>query len=234
MSEPTPQDLTEEEKIPANIEDEPTPNREPQPETPSSSIQTQPLHCFAGPETCEECRKAQEEETRRIDEEKRQAEKILQEAQRSRQNVELEAQNASVESEKKIVEQERTRIKKAVFLEALAKTMGENGKACDMAEITRETYHDWCRKYPEFKEAVRQVKADALEDVEDIAIKLVRRGHPSMVRWWLERNTEKFKPHTVMEVIPGNAIVFEDMNQTHEDETDNKQQIPVALPGEET
>jgi len=219
-----------EEKIPAILEEVKTPNREPQPETPSSSIQPPPLHCFAGPETCDECRKAEEAEKRRLDEEEA---KRNEKSQPTGQNGGLEAQNAPVSEEKRKEDQERTRIKKEMFLEALAKTLGDITDACKIIEINKKTYYEWMREDERFKDAVRQVHVEAIDDVKSIAIKLVRRAHPPTVRWWLQCKTEEFKPKSAVEVTPGNAVVFEDMSQPNDDETTRESEIQIPLPAED-
>lgn len=53
------------------------------------------------------------------------------------------------------IEQKRTTAKKKLFLAIFSMTLGSVTKTCKYARIARDTYYDWCKKDPEFAEAVK-------------------------------------------------------------------------------
>jgi hypothetical protein len=60
-----------------------------------------------------------------------------------------------MESQNQKTEQKRTAAKKKLFLLIFSFTLGSVTRACKHAKIARDTYYDWCKKDPEFAQAVK-------------------------------------------------------------------------------
>ena len=61
------------------------------------------------------------------------------------------------------LEQDRTKANKKLFLAVFSMTLGNVTKACQRAQIHRDTYYDWCKRDPEFIEAAKSAAYEGLE-----------------------------------------------------------------------
>lgn len=109
-------------------------------------------------------------------------------------------------------DQDRTRIKKKLFLEVLSETMGNIKQTCQTVDISRQTFYDWRHSDPDFRKALLDVEAGIIEDAEGVLGALIRRGDGPSVRFLLQTRSDKYKPKSRLEVIPGSAdgLSFED------------------------
>jgi hypothetical protein len=112
-------------------------------------------------------------------------------------------------------EQERTRIKKRLLVEAYQQTYGSISRACRMADISRSTYYEWVQNDPVFKKEIESSSQMIMDDVEGQLLRLIQKGHPPSIRYWLDRRHPKFKPHSKTEIETSsqeNKITFVDMS----------------------
>lgn len=96
-------------------------------------------------------------------------------------------------------DQERTVIKKGIFLEVYAKTMGTVTLACERADINRDTFYQWKATDDEFAKAVVEIERRRVDMAEDRVFKLIQQDDGPTVRWYLERVSPKYKARQVLE-----------------------------------
>jgi len=107
-------------------------------------------------------------------------------------------------------EQERTKVKKRMFLEYFAKSMGIVRLACQKIDVSRSTFYDWKAKDKEFTEALLTVEAQRNDEVEDRLFQRIREGSGADIRYYLTCRNSKYKPRSVQEVITGDRT-YEDL-----------------------
>ena len=80
----------------------------------------------------------------------------------------------------------------AKFIEAF--NNGYNAtEASDFAGVSRQTYYDWCKKYPDFKEKTDAAKTAITRRAKEVIIKLIKDGDAAMARWYLEKRDPDFR-----------------------------------------
>lgn len=81
-------------------------------------------------------------------------------------------------------------IKKAVLI-ALERSLGVVSEACKKAGIGRTTFYEWCRQDKEFKEAVNDVEAVALDFAESQLFKNIAAGKEASLIFYLKTKGRK-------------------------------------------
>ena len=145
------------------------------------------------------------------------------------QNASLEGQNGAQEGEKKKEEQERTRIGKKAFRDIYPAKTIVISEALRHLGIGRRTYYKWMDEDPDFRAAVEQAEKDVNDFTEDKLMQKIKEGHGPSIRYRLDRRHPKYKPHVVNELIPGNAVVFEDFTDP-EYEATRESEISRTVP----
>lgn len=107
-------------------------------------------------------------------------------------------------------ERESTKLKKAVFLDVYANTMGTITLACQKADIDRTTYYAWKNTDGEFAAKLIEIEKMRADMVDDRIYKLIQKDDAATIRWYAERTMEKYKSKSHVEHEVSN-IDFSDM-----------------------
>ena len=131
-------------------------------------------------------------------------------------------------------EQERTRVKKELFLNIFAKTLGSVTASCDKIGIERKTYYRWRNDDENFAMAINNCWARKLDDVEQQLNKKILSGDTSAIRYFLDRRHPSYMPK--LKVITPNEgersmesilkdCEWADNNEQYEIKTEDEQDI---------
>lgn len=111
--------------------------------------------------------------------------------------------------------------KKKQFLELYRETKGFISDITRALEIDRSTYYKWLENDEEFAVAVAECEAEINDEMKQLLIhKAQGDGDTTALIFWLKNKHPEFKPgqmnvQTNIQVNNGNAIVFEDFNETN-------------------
>lgn len=118
-------------------------------------------------------------------------------------------------------EQARTTIKKALFLECFAKSMGVVLDACQKAEVSRALYYVWKKEDPEFARKLEEVTEKRNSYVEDKLFQKIENGDGPSIRFYLNAKHADYKKKVVNEIYTG--------DKTLEDIIDEQNRINAEL-----
>jgi len=76
--------------------------------------------------------------------------------------------------------------KKELFLKAYRESLGNISKACEMAKVRRNTYYDWIKNDPGFREKVMEVDESFLDLAESVLLKKIRKEDLKAVIYFLD------------------------------------------------
>lgn len=69
-------------------------------------------------------------------------------------------------------------------------------EACNYADISRETYYQWCREMPELSDTFAKARTMVSERAKAIVVDAIDKGDINAAKWWLERrNKKEFGPN---------------------------------------
>jgi hypothetical protein len=91
-------------------------------------------------------------------------------------------------------EQGRTRIKKKLFLDMYYRTLGSISYTCRLTQIARSTYYEWMERDGEFRGSVEMTILMIQDEVEGRLMRLIRKGHPASIRYYLDRRHPNYMP----------------------------------------
>jgi hypothetical protein len=92
------------------------------------------------------------------------------------------------------MEQSCATIKKKEFLEAYRRSSGSITAVCEAVGISRETFYDWQRKDPAFKQQMASARSALNEEVEDLLMeKIFIDKNISCIRYYLERRHPAYR-----------------------------------------
>lgn len=107
-------------------------------------------------------------------------------------------------------ERQSTRIKKLRFLEAYRATHGNVSLAAKYAGIHRDTYYEWVKDDPEFKDETEYVLWELNSIVEDKLLEKIMQGDGPSIRFYLShRHPDYIRKSTPVVAQP--IVTLEDL-----------------------
>jgi hypothetical protein len=82
-------------------------------------------------------------------------------------------------------EQERTKEKRDLFLQGFSEYACNISATCKAVSISRETYYDWRRKYPEFAKACDDAEESMIDFAESKLMKQIDVGNMTAIIFFL-------------------------------------------------
>lgn len=80
---------------------------------------------------------------------------------------------------------------KDVLIKALEKNLGIVTPACKEVGISRDTFYEWCRKDPEFKEKVDDINEVTLDFVESQLLRNIKDGSERSILFYMKYKARK-------------------------------------------
>lgn len=123
---------------------------------------------------------------------------------------------------------ERVKAGKRIFLSFWPESKGIVSVCAKKAGVSTDTFYDWKKADPVFKQALKRVMENFLDELEDVAKgkALIEKDGP-MVRYMLDRTHPLYKPKSRIEFTPGAGESLEDLfdrDGTIEETHGNKQE----------
>ncbi len=111
--------------------------------------------------------------------------------------------------------------KQNAFLKALAESQGLISYACDKIHISRQTYYNWCEKYPDFAERADEISEATLDRVESKLLQAINDDNIAAIIFYLKT---KGKKRGYIEQFDNNIITnpFEKLMKELPDEEDDE------------
>lgn len=102
------------------------------------------------------------------------------------------------------------------FLEIYKAHAGHIQKSCNVYGINNSTYYDWCKKYPEFKQATLDVKEELRGFWDDCALKEMAKGNSAILQLTHKslKGTNKFPITNALNYDFGGIKTIEDIKTT--------------------
>lgn len=78
------------------------------------------------------------------------------------------------------------RRRQKAFLEAYDKSLSNISVACKQIGISRNTFYDWCKKYPDFNEKINEFDEGILDFAETMLMKNIREQKEASIFFFLK------------------------------------------------
>jgi len=77
------------------------------------------------------------------------------------------------------------------FLEKLKDALGIVSAACQATGISRQTYYNWCKSDPEFRDAAEDTIEERIDVAEAALVKSIKEGVPASIIFFLKTKAKK-------------------------------------------
>jgi len=109
------------------------------------------------------------------------------------------------------IEVETTALNKSIWLDLFSKTMGSYAEINKRTDTAKSTFYYWFNNDDKFKEAIRTVKQNNQNDMEDILILKAKSGNMTALIKWLEANHPKYSKKLKVETAYTGDKTLEDL-----------------------
>lgn len=118
-------------------------------------------------------------------------------------------------------EEAKRKRKQTAFLKALAESQGLISYACEKTNISRQTYYNWCEKYPDFAQKCEDISEATLDRVEGKLLSAINEENIAAIIFYLKT---KGKKRGYVEQVDNNIITnpFEKLMKELPDEEDDE------------
>ena len=115
------------------------------------------------------------------------------------------------------LERETTAINKKIWVDLFGKTMGSYAEINKRTETPKSTFYYWFNNDNQFREAIKNVKKNNQNDMEDILILKAKSGNMTALVKWLEANHPTYSKKLKVETYTGDKTYEDLIDQVNEE-----------------